>query len=65
MSAPMRRLATPVIWMTPLFCAYVVLGSAPKSADTKQVRPSARTPPRMRFQCSGLVVSRPESCAVM
>src|ERR1035438_5924565 len=35
---PTWRLATPVIWMTPLFWAYVVLGNDPIRADAMLVR---------------------------
>jgi hypothetical protein len=48
MSGPMRRLATPVIWMTPLFWAKVVLGKPPvRGKDTREpVGDDASTEPR-------------------
>ncbi len=45
-----QRLATPVIWITPLFCAKVVFGKAQSMAATIQLTPSAGIPPFSRLR---------------
>ncbi len=50
---PTCRLATPVSWITPLFCAKVVFGKALKVAASRQLTPSPSTPPRNRCRYAG------------
>ena len=64
MYLPTWREATPVIWMTPLFCANVVSGSDPSAVAMTETRPSARTPPRRRRVYSSPSMGWPDTMAV-
>ena len=49
---PTRRLATPVIWMTPLFCAKVVLGKAVEHGGERAIDPVGEHARRARAASS-------------
>ena len=45
---PTWRLAMPVSWMTPLFCANTELGNVLKKPASRELKPFTSTPPLMR-----------------
>ena len=50
---PTWRLAMPVSWMTPLFCANTELGKVLKTPASSELAPLTSTPPLMRCIHSG------------